>query len=665
MYNELIINQIGGLYNQLYNLEEYSYQNYENNGFINVNAIFWSELFEISNVKNMIDRLCHLDSIYSTKLQAIKSNPSAFMRSFINAINNIKFQNLDSKTCFQYLETLQMVCHMHTYLYSYPFELTIYEGYKHDQFSSEQLKKKSILKYTNPYYSFINDKIISKIHYDDIKILWIKGRLNISGFCLARMIREKHPNVFIVSIDSNSEFFSFSKIIPTLKHNHALFSVFDCIVLNDSQKTYNELKKHILENLDLSKVDNIIYSPDKGKSIICTNSSIIFPEDITVSQEEISMNKVINLKLFPNNKCYWNKCSFCAINKKYLNNNNCWDLDYSINQLKTLYKHGINKFWSIDEAIPAKTLEKLCDVLVKEKLRFSWHVRTRIEKEILSNGLPEKLSVCGLKHILFGFESASYRVLTLMNKTNDLKTYTELAEKIVKTFNDLKIYVHFPIIIGFPTESQRERNETFKFIDYLCNKYPYFSYNINVLSLDTSSHLYSCWEKYDIASIEYPCAPHDFIGNSVMWKSRTNSIDIKSLEFQAEKQMRKQFIWYPKSTLLDINSFYSMWEYSRSQLNIEKKHNNIVLKQSLKMNQKLSLDRNSTLFKDDEGLYCLYNLVNHQCVRGGQIIWDVITEIQLNFSVERFFKESENPQLNPIYNFVIDLIQHGFIQYID
>lgn len=150
-----------------------------------------------------------------------------------------------------------------------------------------------------------------------------------------------------------------------------------------------------------------------------------------------------------------------------------------------------------------------------------------------------------------------------------------------------------------------------------------------------------------------------------MWKSRTNSIDIKSLEFQAEKQMRKQFIWYPKSTLLDINSFYSMWEYSRSQLNIEKKHNNIVLKQSLKMNQKLSLDRNSTLFKDDEGLYCLYNLVNHQCVRGGQIIWDVITEIQLNFSVERFFKESENPQLNPIYNFVIDLIQHGFIQYID
>lgn len=118
MYNELIINQIGGLYNQLYNLEEYSYQNYENNGFINVNAIFWSELFEISNVKNMIDRLCHLDSIYSTKLQAIKSNPSAFMRSFINAINNIKFQNLDSKTCFQYLETLQwyVIC-IHIYIH--------------------------------------------------------------------------------------------------------------------------------------------------------------------------------------------------------------------------------------------------------------------------------------------------------------------------------------------------------------------------------------------------------------------------------------------------------------------------------------------------------------------------------------------------------------------
>lgn len=72
-----------------------------------------------------------------------------------------------------------------------------------------------------------------------------------------------------------------------------------------------------------------------------------------------------------------------------------------------------------------------------------------LKKKFYQNGLPEKLSVCGLKHILFGFESASYRVLTLMNKTNDLKTYTELAEKIVKTFNNLKIYVHFPIIIVF------------------------------------------------------------------------------------------------------------------------------------------------------------------------------------------------------------------------
>ena len=661
---ELTINQIGGLYNQLYNIEECLFSYNADKCFFNINSMFWSDIFEINNVKEMIEKLCKLDSVFSTKLLAVKNNPSIFMRTFTEAINNIKFQNLNSETCFKYLETLQIICYLHTYLYTSPFELSIYEGYKHEQFSAEQLKRKCMQKYCNPYYSFIKDKIISKINFKDLKILWIRGRPNISGFCLARMIKEKYPNVFIVSISNNSDFFSFTKSISLLKFNHALFSVFDCIVLNDNNRTYDEIKKCIIENSDLRKVDNIIYSPDRGNTIICSNNCITSSSDIIISEEEITMDKVINLKLFPINKCYWNKCSFCAINQKYILHNDHWNLDYPLKQLKKLSEVGINKFWALDEAIPIKVLEDLCDLLVKNKLHFSWHIRTRIEKDILSNNLPEKLSKCGLKHILFGFESAAHRILSLMNKTSDLDTYIELAEKIVSVFNNLKIYVHFPIIIGFPTESQRERNETFKFVDYLSNKYPYFSYNINILNLDISSHLYNHWEKYDISSIEYPCNPHDFIGNSVIWKTKQNPIDLNTLKIQAENQMKKQFNWYPNDALLDVTSFYTMWEYSRSQLNLKKEdksNSNIVLRE----NQKIFLSDSTTLFQDEEGLYCLYNLENHQCIRGGQLIGDVVNEIRLNYSVKRIFEKYEKYHKSPIYKFVVDLLKYGFIHYID
>lgn len=658
MEDVLVINQIGGFYNQLYNIEEYLYDSAENNNYINANAIFWNNFFSIDNVIALVDKLCETEFVYSTKLQAVKSDPSLFINTFKKAINNIKSQNLDSRSCFKYLETLQIVCNIHTFLHSSPFELNIYEGYKHDQFSSEILKRKSIQKYSNPYYSFICDEIMPRLVRNNLKILWIKGRPNISGFCIASMIRQMYPDVFIVSIDNNSEFFSFSKITHLLKFNNALFSVFDCIVLNDNLETYLEVKKCILSNLDLSRVSNIIYSLDRGKSIICTDKKAQHSNYIKPSKDEISINKVINIKLFPNNQCYWNRCSFCAINKKYKNYSNCWDIEQPITQLKRLQNIGIDKFWATDEAIPIDTLNELCTALIVENLNFSWHVRTRIEKDILLNSLPQKLASSGLKHIIFGFESASVRVLRLMNKAENLDTYTELAEKIVNVFNDLGVYVHFPVIIGFPTESQRERKNTFDFLNYLNRKYPYFSYNINILNVDTSSKLYNQWGKYDISNIEYPCSPHNFIGNSVMWKSQTNFVDVSTLKIQANSQMKKQFNWYPNDTLIDANVFFSMWEYSRSPLNV--KINKGKLKESVNLNKRLCLSPSTTMFQDDENLFCLYNFDNHNCVRGGQIIYDVTKQIQGNGKLNEPFYEPGNP----IYNFINELYNRDFIEYI-
>ena len=171
----------------------------------------------------------------------------------------------------------------------------------------------------------------------------------------------------------------------------------------------------------------------------------------------------------------------------------------------------------------------------------------------------------------------------------------------------------FPVIIGFPTESQRERKNTFDFLNYLNRKYPYFSYNINILNVDTSSKLYNQWGKYDISNIEYPCSPHNFIGNSVMWKSQTNFVDVSTLKIQANSQMKKQFNWYPNDTLIDANVFFSMWEYSRSPLNV--KINKGKLKESVNLNKRLCLSPSTTMFQDDENLFCLYNFDNHNCVR--------------------------------------------------
>lgn len=662
MLKELTVNQIGGLFNQLYNLEEKLTDTEISNGFLNINSIFWSEILNIDHIHDMILELQKKDIVYSTKLNAVKSNPELFCEAFNEAVNNINYRTLDAKREFSYLETLQIACHLHTYLYSSPFELTISEGYKHSQYSSMELKRNCLLKYSNPYYEFIKNKIIPKINCKELEILWIKGRLNISGFCLASLIKEINPNVFIVSIESESEFFSFNKITTLLENNQPLFSIFNCITLNNDVNIYNQIRNSKKNIEELKKIDNIIFSIDKGNEIFKTKRNS--KKTNIISYLKKSPNNLVNIKLFPNNYCYWNKCSFCAINKKYIFNQDSkyWDIEALLLNLKEMSEQGIDKFWSIDEAIPANILIKLSDLIIDNNLNFNWHVRTRIEKEILINNLPKKLYDAGLRHILFGFESASSRILSLMNKTKYVNEYLELSEKIVKTFNDLHIYVHFPVIIGFPTESQSERNKTFKFVNYLKNKYQFFSYNINILNFDISSPLYKKWDSFNVSSLEYPCEPYHFIGNGVIWKCN-DDIELKDLELQAIESMKSQFSWYPKDSLLDILSFYSMWEYSRSQLYIscEEKLSLDDLDISY-CNENIHITPETTLFIDSDDLYSLYNFKNHNCIRGGKMIFDIYQNIKQYSSLKKYLMNIDKSIHNKIYQFITDLIHFGFVE---
>ena len=69
--------------------------------------------------------------------------------------------------------------------------------------------------------------------------------------------------------------------------------------------------------------------------------------------------------------------------------------------------------------------------------------------------------------------------------------YLSIAEKIVEKYTSNGIHIHFPVLIGFPTETNDERNYSLQFVEYLSKKYELFSYNINILELDISCLLYT------------------------------------------------------------------------------------------------------------------------------------------------------------------------------
>lgn len=84
----------------------------DDKGSLNMNTLFWATLFQKNNVQSLVNELCKLKTVDSTKLQAVRSNPICFLQKVDKALTEIRCQSLSAVDCFNYLETLQIVCHI-------------------------------------------------------------------------------------------------------------------------------------------------------------------------------------------------------------------------------------------------------------------------------------------------------------------------------------------------------------------------------------------------------------------------------------------------------------------------------------------------------------------------------------------------------------------------
>ncbi len=611
----LIIGSISGIYNQFYSENQTitGKSSYLENDYLDINSWFWSDCFDeekilynIKKVKNKnIEMPPHITwALYDTEHYIQKLNI---------AKKNIKFPIIDPQELYLYLEILQIACELIYYSQTYPFKLDVSSGFLRSCDSSKELYENCTLIHSNPYLEFIQKNIIPLICYKKPEILWLCGRPNIVSFTIAILVRESNPNIVIGIIEHSSEYYSINKIRDLLKQNHYFFKAFNLVVLDDGLYTASKVEKVFEENRELSTVNNIIYSLDKGKHIVATNTT---PSEYDDLNHLYKSKKPINIKLFPSHHCYWNKCSFCGINNKYLFFNKEWDYTMAFKRLLSLNKQGIEQFWSIDEAIPANVLEKIADKIILEHWNFKWHIRTRIDSMLINEELCNKLRQAGLKSILLGFESASENVLYFMHKSLEIENYLEIAEKIVREFTTREIAVHFPAIIGFPTETIEDRERTFSFLLYLKDKYPLFSYNINIFELDISSKVYKNFALYNISTLCFPCQPNFFIGNSVDWGVHNR----KELEEIQENFMKKFFVWFPDDSLLNIVKYYNLLEHTRIPFWNDKLFAKILKKSLSPQMDYLKINNNVSFWIDEENNFTLFNTDNLQYVKGGSFL---------------------------------------------
>lgn len=587
---EMNIGSIGGLHYEMYepdprnlHIQRALEKREGKPDFLNLNGLFWSKLLSEEAIGKLIDDFlaCYLEAEEPIPYeQIIFHNSDMFKNTVQQAKKQLCEQGLTEREYFGCLETLEIVCEIYSKLYFAPFELTVHEGFLLESHSSFEMLKDCMVPAKNPYYWFLKRYIWEELLREQPDCVWINGRMTVGNMAVAKFLKNKDANIKVFWALPGSEYYATNKIENYLQYNAPLFSVIDGIVLDDFENT----RIHVIQTLEqergLDQVFNLMYAERSadGKLKIRRNPYQKYQEKsadaLEISSRErreeypyrIAPWEVVNVKLFPQEICSWNKCAFCGINKKYRALGEERDFDDKIKELQDLYKTGCKYFWFIDEEISAQRMRQLAQALLEADMKIRWQIRARISKDFADRELCRLLSKAGLREIRFGLESASYRVLREMNKFDESFSL-ELVEQIVAAFQEAGVSVHFPVIIGFPGETDIEREETYQFLRYLRGKYSNVTFNVNILGLDISSSLFKNWQHFGITKISFPCNPRYFMGNLVSWDCAEVPFQEERLKLERDGFMREQlYPWMPEDALVSPHIFYRLMETVRNTL---------------------------------------------------------------------------------------------------
>lgn len=154
-------------------------------------------------------------------------------------------------------------------------------------------------------------------------------------------------------------------------------------------------------------------------------------------------------------------CAFCSesdtVRKKVI----LGDVDQSVDDLEKLsIKYNTKNFYFFNNAVNASAafMEKFCKRLIERNLELRWSDCARF------NGMTyerlELLKQAGCRKLVFGFETASKKLIDLIDKRIDL----EHATQVLKWCQELGIWTDLEVIIGLPQEGEEEFHETVTYI---------------------------------------------------------------------------------------------------------------------------------------------------------------------------------------------------------
>lgn len=177
------------------------------------------------------------------------------------------------------------------------------------------------------------------------------------------------------------------------------------------------------------------------------------------------------------------QCNYCTDQVFYKRRFNAYRAERVVDELADLVpRYNIEHVPLFDSnfLVDRRRAVAIARGIIASGVKFRWDFQTSTDfLSLMSDEEVCLLAESGVRHIGFGTESASQQVLFLMNKRfQHVEQMVETARKA----DVAGIHIVFNIILGYPGETEDDRQQTFRFMSEIARQYWNVSFSPNIFT---------------------------------------------------------------------------------------------------------------------------------------------------------------------------------------
>lgn len=241
------------------------------------------------------------------------------------------------------------------------------------------------------------------------------------------------------------------------------YAAIDFVVLDEGEEAFLDLLGALGGDKELKQVPNIAFR-DAGEVTVTDRSMITklddlpFPDYSDFDPDSYFTPEPV-VGVLGSRGCYWRRCAFCVHHKSYFNKYRTASVDRVVDELEYHVGNGVKYFDFVDEMMPAGRFRRIAEEIIRRRLRIYYYAMAKPTSDFTKD-IFDVMYESGCRYIIWGVESGCQRILDLMDKG----TIAKDVPKVLADSASAGLKNHLFIMIGFPSETEQELEETLDFL---------------------------------------------------------------------------------------------------------------------------------------------------------------------------------------------------------